>query len=234
MKGIMTGDCFGSPFASPIFQMSFILFTGTFLISTVLKDFKNRLFFPAKVRQVISDFAVIIAIFSMTLMDYVANIPTPKLDVPSEFKPTLSTRGWLIPPFHEKNPFYSCILAVIPALLGTILIFMDQQITAVIVNRKENKLKKGCGYHLDLFVLAILIQLCTVLGIPWFVAATVLSINHVNSLKVESETAAPGEKPQFLGVREQRFTHIMIFLTIGCSVKLTPLLSHIPMPGEVD
>lgn len=228
----MSGDCFGSPYASPIFQMSFILFFGTFLISTVLKDFKNRLFFPAKVRQVISDFAVIIAIFSMTLLDFVSNIPTPKLDVPSEFKPTLESRGWLISPVHEKNPFYSCILAIIPALLGTILIFMDQQITAVIVNRKENKLKKSCGYHLDLFVLAILIQVCTVLGIPWFVAATVLSINHVNSLKIESETAAPGEKPQFLGVREQRATHIMIFLTIGCSVKLTPLLSHIPMPGE--
>lgn len=28
----------------------------------------------------------------------------------------------------------------IPALLAVILIFMDQQITAVIVNRKENKL----------------------------------------------------------------------------------------------
>lgn len=63
-----------------------------------------------------------------------------------------------------------------------------------------------------------------------FVAATVLSINHVNSLKLESECAAPGEKPQFLGVREQRVSHILIFLTIGCSVFLTPLLSHIPMP----
>lgn len=233
-KGLMTGDCLSSPYASPIFQMSFILFFGTFLISTVLKDFKNRLFFPANVRQVISDFSVIIAIFSMTLLDFFSKIETPKLDVPSEFKPTLESRGWLISPVHEKNPFYSIILAIIPALLGTILIFMDQQITAVIVNRKENKLKKGCGYHLDLFVLAILIQLCTMLGIPWFVAATVLSINHVNSLKLESETAAPGEKPQFLGVREQRFTHIMIFLTIGCSVKLTPLLSHIPMPGNDD
>lgn len=63
-----------------------------------------------------------------------------------------------------------------------------------------------------------------------FVAATVLSINHVNSLKQESECAAPGEKPQFLGVREQRVTHILIFLTIGGSVLLTPLLCHIPMP----
>ena len=29
---------------------------------------------------------------------------------------------------------------------------MDQQITAVIVNRKEHKLLKGGGYHLDLLV----------------------------------------------------------------------------------
>jgi hypothetical protein len=59
------------------------------------------------------------------------------------------------------------------------------------------------------------------MGLPWFVAATVLSINHVNSLKLESECSAPGEKPQFLGVREQRVTHILIFLTIGMSVFLT-------------
>ena len=43
-------------------------------------------------------------------------------------------------------------LAPLFAILATILIFMDQQITAVIVNRKEHKLKKGGGYHLDLLV----------------------------------------------------------------------------------
>ena len=32
---------------------------------------------------------------------------------------------------------------------------MDHQITAVIVNRRENKLKKGYGYHLDLLVVSI-------------------------------------------------------------------------------
>lgn len=165
----------------------------------------------------------------MTLVDYLSNVPTPKLEVPSEFKPTLDERGWIIMPFG-RNPFWSAIVAVLPALLGTILIFMDQQITAVIVNRKENKLKKGCGYHLDLFILAILIQICSIMGLPWFVAATVLSINHVNSLKLESECAAPGEKPQFLGVREQRVTHIMIFVMIGLSVLFTPMLRHIPMP----
>lgn len=35
------------------------------------------------------------------------------------------------------------LAAALPALLVTILLFMDQQITAVIVNRKEHKLKVG-------------------------------------------------------------------------------------------
>ncbi|XP_034668428.1 electroneutral sodium bicarbonate exchanger 1 isoform X4 [Drosophila subobscura] len=226
---LIGGDC-GTPPTENVFLMSVVLCTGTFIISTILKDFKNALFFPSAVRQYISDFSVLIAIFAMTFFDYSLGVPTQKLEVPAELKPTLDSRGWLIPPFSERNPWWSPIIAVFPALLGTILIFMDQQITAVIVNRKENKLKKGCGYHLDLFILSILIAICSVMGLPWFVAATVLSINHVNSLKLESECSAPGEKPQFLGVREQRVTHIMIFLTIGVSVLLTPLLGNIPMP----
>ncbi|XP_030239142.1 sodium bicarbonate cotransporter 3 isoform X11 [Drosophila navojoa] len=229
-NGTLIGTDCDTPPTENVFLMSVVLCAGTFIFSTVLKEFKNALFFPSIVRQYISDFSVLIAIFSMTLFDYSLGVPTQKLEVPRELKPTLSTRGWLIPPFCEKNPWWSAIIAVFPAMLGTILIFMDQQITAVIINRKENKLKKGCGYHLDLFVLSGLIAICSVMGLPWFVAATVLSINHVNSLKLESECSAPGEKPQFLGVREQRVTHIMIFLTIGGSVLLTPQLRHIPMP----
>ncbi|KAK9509940.1 hypothetical protein O3M35_004824 [Rhynocoris fuscipes] len=223
-----TEMCAAKASVPDVFLMSVVLFLGTFLISIHLKDFKNASFFPSKVRQFISDFAVIIAIVAMTLLDYLLSIDTPKLEVPTEFKPTLPNRGWIISPF--SNAVWTIPLAIIPALLGTILIFMDQQITAVIVNRKENKLKKGCGYHLDLFVLAILIVICSLMGLPWFVAATVLSINHVNSLKLESECAAPGEKPQFLGVREQRVTHVLIFLMIGLSVLITPVLRNIPMP----
>ncbi|XP_069941371.1 sodium-driven chloride bicarbonate exchanger isoform X4 [Cherax quadricarinatus] len=212
-----------------VFLLSLILFFGTFLISVYLKDFKFATFFPTKVRQFISDFAVIIAIVAMSGVDFAIGIHTPKLDVPSEFKPTWEGRGWVIPPF-DGNPWWSPLAAFIPALLACILLFMDQQITAVIVNRKEHKLKKGGGYHLDLFVLAVLIMINSVMGLPWFVAATVLSINHVNSLKLESECAAPGEKPKFLGVRENRLTHITIFVFIGLSVVMTPILRKIPMP----
>lgn len=69
-----------------------------------------------------------------------------------------------------------------------------------------------------------MLAVCSVMGLPWFVAATVLSISHVNSLKVASESTAPGEQPHFLGIREQRVTGFMIFTLMGCSVFLTSVL----------
>ncbi|XP_077382252.1 sodium bicarbonate cotransporter 3-like isoform X1 [Festucalex cinctus] len=217
------------PFVPDILFWSVILFFTTFFLSTFLKDFKNKRFFPTKVRSTISDFAIFLTIMSMVLMDYLVGIPSPKLSVPDRFQPTSDNRGWLISPLGP-NPWWSLLAAGIPALLCTILIFMDQQITAVIVNRKENKLTKGCGYHLDLLVVSLMIAVCSIMGLPWFVAATVLSITHVNSLKLESACAAPGEQPKFLGVREQRVTGFMIFLLMGCSVFMTSILKFIPMP----
>ncbi|KAM9584798.1 electroneutral sodium bicarbonate exchanger 1-like [Morphnus guianensis] len=192
-------------------------------------NFKTSRYFPTRVRSTVSDFAVFLTIVIMVLLDFVVGIPSPKLHVPHAFKPTRDDRGWFINPIGP-NPWWTVLAALVPALLCTILIFMDQQISAVIVNRKEHKLKKGCGYHLDLFMVAVMLGVCSVMGLPWFVAATVLSITHVNSLKVESDCSAPGEQPKFLGIREQRVTGLLIFALMGCSVFFTSVLKFIPMP----
>ncbi|XP_015214444.1 sodium-driven chloride bicarbonate exchanger isoform X1 [Lepisosteus oculatus] len=217
------------PYVPDVLFWSVVLFFSTVTMSSFLKEFKTSRYFPTKVRAIISDFAVFLTILTMVLIDYGLGIPSPKLQVPNEFKPTRDDRGWLVNPLGP-NPWWTTIVTVFPALLCTILIFMDQQITAVIINRKEHKLKKGCGYHLDLFMVGVMLGVCSIMGLPWFVAATVLSISHVNSLKLESECSAPGEQPKFLGIREQRFTGLMIFLLMGCSVFMTSVLKFIPMP----
>ncbi|XP_062349181.1 electrogenic sodium bicarbonate cotransporter 1 isoform X1 [Cinclus cinclus] len=209
--------------------MSFILFFGTYTCSMALKKFKTSRYFPTTARKLISDFAIILSILIFCGIDALVGVDTPKLIVPSEFKPTSPERGWFIPPFGG-NPWWVYLAAAIPALLVTILIFMDQQITAVIVNRKEHKLKKGAGYHLDLFWVAILMIVCSFMGLPWYVAATVISIAHIDSLKMETETSAPGEQPKFLGVREQRVTGVIVFILTGVSVFMAPILKFIPMP----
>lgn len=90
---------------------------------------------------------------------------------------------------------------------------------------------------------------CSFMGLPWYVAATVISIAHIDSLKMESESSAPGEQPQFLGVRlgdggtfsgagrqrlalfdpcpscrEQRITGVLVFALTGVSIFLAPVL----------
>ncbi|XP_069392916.1 sodium bicarbonate cotransporter 3-like isoform X10 [Paralichthys olivaceus] len=231
LRGVFIGSGCSpdGPYVPDVLFWSIILFFTTFFLSSFLKQFKTESYFPTKVRSTISDFAVFLTIMIMVLVDYLVGIPSPKLNVPDRFEPTSNTRGWLISPLGP-NPWWTLLAAAVPALLCTILIFMDQQITAVIVNRKENKLKKGCGYHLDLLVVAVMLGVCSIMGLPWFVAATVLSISHVNSLKLESECAAPGEQPKFLGIREQRVTGFMIFVLMGCSVFMTSALKFIPMP----
>ncbi|XP_037383557.1 electrogenic sodium bicarbonate cotransporter 4 isoform X1 [Talpa occidentalis] len=209
--------------------MSFILFFGTYSMTLALKKFKFSRYFPTKVRALVADFSIVFSILLFCGIDACFGLETPKLHVPSVIKPTRPDRGWFVAPFG-KNPWWVYLASILPALLVTILIFMDQQITAVIVNRKENKLRKAAGYHLDLFWVGILMALCSFMGLPWYVAATVISIAHIDSLKMETETSAPGEQPQFLGVREQRVTGTIVFILTGISVFLAPILKFIPLP----
>lgn len=225
---LMGSGCDTPHYVADVFFFSCSLFLCTFAISIVLKGLRTSRYGSTRIRSFLSDFAVPIAILSMSVLDHFVGIHTPKLTVPQKIRPTREDRGWIVNPLD--NPLWCIAAAIVPALLGAVLVFMDQQITAVIVNRREHKLKKGCGYHLDLLIIACQIAACSVIGTPWMVAATMESINHVRSLSCESKTTVPGERPKFLGVREQRVTGFLAFLMIGSSAFLSMVLQFIPMP----
>ncbi|XP_072486614.1 anion exchange protein 4 isoform X2 [Notamacropus eugenii] len=195
----------GCHFVPDIAFFSLLLFFATFLCATILKQFKSSHFFPSKVRKVISDFSTVLAILLGCGLDASFGLSTPKLIVPSEFKPTHPGRRWLVPLFGA-NPWWLCLATALPALLMSILVFMDQQITAVILNRKEYQLQKGAGFHLDLFWVAMLMLLTSAFGLPWYVSTTVISLAHMDSLRRESATCVPGELPHFLGISSSLLT----------------------------
>uniref|UniRef100_A0A667GM64 Anion exchange protein 4 n=1 Tax=Lynx canadensis TaxID=61383 RepID=A0A667GM64_LYNCA len=190
---------------------------------------KDRDDISSMVRKVLGDFSSVLAMLLGCGLDSFLGLATPKLMVPSEFKPTLPGRGWLVSPFGA-NPWWLSVAAALPALLLSILIFMDQQITAVILNRAEYKLRKGAGFHLDLFCVSVLLLLTSVLGLPWYVSATVISLAHMDSLRRESTACVLGEPRSFLGIREQRLTGLVVFILTGASIFLAPVLKFIPMP----
>ncbi|XP_075826980.1 anion exchange protein 4 isoform X5 [Microtus pennsylvanicus] len=209
---------------------SLLLFFTSFLCAMALKHVKNSRLFPSVVRKVFSDFSSVLAILLGCGLDAFLGLATPKLLVPTEFKPTLPGRGWLVSPFGA-NPWWLSVAAALPALLLSILIFMDQQITAVILNRAEYRLQKGAGFHLDLFCVAVLMLLTSALGLPWYVSATVISLAHMDSLRRESRACVPGEAPHFLGIREQRLTGLVVFILTGVSIFLAPVLKLLGLVG---
>ena len=84
----MTDACKYSP---DVFFLSLFLFFGTFLICSFLKRFKYTPYFPAKIRSLVTDYAVIITIVIFVLIDNYFGLSTPKLTVPTVFKVEMFT-----------------------------------------------------------------------------------------------------------------------------------------------
>ncbi|XP_069619985.1 anion exchange protein 4 isoform X2 [Ranitomeya imitator] len=119
------------------------------------------------------------------------------------------------------------------SVILTIVVFCTVDVMCGLETPKlvvPNEFKKGAGLHLDFFCISLLIIVTSFMGLPWYVSATVISLAHMNSLKMETTVSAPGEQPKFLGTREQRVTGLTVFILTGISVFLSPVLKYIPMP----
>uniref|UniRef100_A0A8D2JGH0 Anion exchange protein n=1 Tax=Varanus komodoensis TaxID=61221 RepID=A0A8D2JGH0_VARKO len=213
--------------------LSLVLMAGTFFIAFFLRKFKNSRFFPGRVRRVIGDFGVPIAILLMVLVDYsIQDTYTQKLSVPHGFSVTdPQKRGWVINPLGvgQSFPVWMMVASGLPALLVFILIFMETQITTLIISKKERKLRKGSGFHLDLLLVVAMGGFCALFGLPWLAAATVRSVTHANALTVMSKAVAPGDKPKIQEVKEQRVTGLLVALLVGLSIVIGDLLRKIPL-----
>lgn len=69
--------------------LSLVLMAGTFFIAFFLRKFKNSRFFPGRIRRVIGDFGVPIAILIMVLVDYSIE------DTYTQVRKGLSPSPWL-------------------------------------------------------------------------------------------------------------------------------------------
>ncbi|XP_020816601.1 anion exchange protein 3 isoform X5 [Drosophila serrata] len=206
-----------------------ILTLATFVVAYYLKLFRNSHFLGRNARRALGDFGVPISIAIFVLVDYlVPAVYTEKLVVPEGLSPSdPSKRGWYIG-FNATSTWipFAC---VVPALLVYILIFMESQISELIVDKPDRGLKKGSGLHWDIVLLCLLNAACGLFGMPWHCAATVRSVTHVSSVTIMSRTHAPGESPRIVDVKEQRLSGFFVCLMIGLSVLMAPLLRLIPM-----
>ena len=124
-------------------------------------------------------------------------------------------------------------LAAIPAFMAAILLYLDQNITARLVNHPRFCQVKGKrknvmdGMHGDMLALAGITALASSLGLPWMCGAPTRSAAHVRALsKVDQDG-------KVVGTIENRVSGFSIHALIGlCAIAAQPrqLLAQVPKP----
>lgn len=207
--------------------MTVVLALGTFLLARTFKTFLQTRYLQRRLREFVADFGPTIAIALMTLFALMLpEVEVADVAIPDHFG-TTSGRSWLVDMF--SLPVWLIVACLGPAILATVLLFLDQNITTRLVNSPSHALRKGGGYHLDLAVVGVITAICSVFGLPWIVAATVHSLNHVKSLATTTGQGNDSSAERIVAVRENRVSPLAIHILIAASVFMLPLIKQIPM-----
>ncbi len=209
--------------------LSILLALGTFYVANQLQRIRKSRYLLPWMREFISDFGPTIALATMTIVAF--QFPDVILDVlpaPDTFG-TTTGRSWFVDPFEA--PMWVRFAAIGPAIFSALLVFLEQNITARIVNSPDHKMQRGETYHLDLGIVGILIGACSLFGLPWLRAATVRSLNHVRSLATSEEAVSgDGERhDRIIHIRENRISALAIHVMLGLSLLLLGVLKMVPM-----
>ena len=229
--------------------LSLVVFLGTVYLAFALRKAKFSPFFPSQmIRNILTDFAVVIAIICMTLVStwVFRDIETERLGVPDKFAPTYSCcdatcttnfpddcpdqdaafrqRPWMVDLGDLNGKGWVPSIAAFPALLAFILVFLDDGITWHLINHPAYKLTHGEAFNYDTVILGVMIAVNSLLGLPWLVAATVRSLNHVHALALKSPDG------KILSVQETRLTHLGIHLLCLATIFALDVLKLIPVP----
>lgn len=202
-----------------------ILMLGTVWLGVTVFNFIKTPYLSHQKRELLSDYALPVAviIFSAIGSGVFKDIP--------------------LKPFNYKSGMFKFAVVEFEkltvggvlgaALLGfslSILFFMDQNISAAMVNSPENKLKKGNAYHWDLIVIAVINGILAIFGLPFMHAVLPHSPLHVRCLAdVETRIEGGFATDIVTHVRETRLTNIFSNVLIGLSILFLPyVLVYVP------
>lgn len=209
--------------------LALLLALGTFYIAMSLSAFRRSSYLLPWMREFLADFGPTLAMAAMAAVAlWMSQVEIDTLPVPEQFG-TTSGRPWMVD--IASAPTWLKWGAAGPALVFAVLIYLDQNITARLVNSPDHKLQKGSGYHMDLAIIGGLVAFCSLFALPWLVAATVRSLNHVRSLASMDEVVEPNGSTheRIVHVRETRLTGFMIHVLLGVSLLALPYLGMVPM-----
>jgi hypothetical protein len=196
----------------------------------------------------LTDFSLVTSIVVWTALENTAfsSVQTDRLNVPDTFSPTMNCcdetctsffpdqcpgqaeawgrRPWVVNLFNTNEKSWLPVACAGPAILGFILVFLDDGITWHLMNHPSHKLTHGDAMTYDTCLIAIMAAINGILGLPLVVASTVPCLNHLHALSTKDS------KGNIIKVQQTRLTGMLIHGLMCAALFLLPLLKLIPVP----
>jgi len=201
-----------------------ILMLGTVWLGVSLFDFVKTPYLSSRRRELLSDYALPVAVIVFSVIGSVVfnRIALDPFKFEGKFNITLVA--------FEELTVGAVFFAALLGFSLSILFFMDQNISAAMVNSPENHLKKGNAYHWDLVVVALINAVLSIFGLPFMHAVLPHSPLHVQCLADKETRVTNGYARDVVTyVRETRLTNIFSNILIGITMLfLQYILPYIP------
>lgn len=193
---------------------------GTMLLAIFLSTAESwKPLFHRYVRLGLREYAAAISIILFIGLPYVgelADLDRSTLHVNTSFTPTSPERDSFIIEFW-KLPLQWVFVAIIPAVIITMLFFFDHEVSSIICTIDRYGTRKPGGFAWDIILLGTTTALCGILGIPPANGLLPQAPLHSESLmhveKEESSIEVDGEEKteirEVRRVHEQRWSSLL-------------------------
>lgn len=218
-----------------------LMFNGTWacllafgLVVTTLEIRKARTwnYFKGPVRKFVAEYATFITVFAWTGISFVGTDLLPE-GIPRRLKidPTLeapATDTWNTVNEMTDLTGYAIGIAIVPAIIITIMNVFDHNVSAQLAQVEEFKLEKPHAYHWDFFLQGLMTAICGVCGIMPVNGVIPQSPLHTRAC-AEYVRNDKGEKSKdSFVIREQRWTNLIQSLLVTVCLFITPALQQVP------
>lgn len=210
-------------------SVQLLLTLGTLYFAFQLVGFGKTRFFTGKVREMISDFAVPLAVIAGTLVAYFLTVPVEPLPVPKQFGPTASGRAWFIDICPEDSCGTAVGIGALSAIPLVLLFFIDQNVTMLLTQHPDHHLKKGSAFHWNFFILGCFNIIFPMFGCPYVTGSLPHSPQFVKALATTEVVRENGhESVKIKSVCENRVSPLFVNVLVLAALPKIEELKLVP------
>lgn len=203
---------------------SLLISMGMLWTSIQLSDAKKWVITTSAIRDVIADYGASVSLIFWTVVIYfpgAKDVGVEILDVPRQFG-TTSGRDWFVD--LGDLPAWAIFAAILPGFIIAVLFFFDHNVSSLLCQDPEFKLKKPSAFHWDYFVVGICLLVTGILGIPPTNGLIPQAPLHTQSLLIRevveetdntNSTGTRAVKLKVVGAYEQRISNLSTSVLIG-------------------